>query len=252
MSKEEKEVADKYNQVATTYHNLRTKDNPQGWFYNELLEMPVTFELLGDVKGKKILDLGCGTGIYAKILTKRGALVKGFDISPKMIEIAKKENPDLELKVGSANKIPFDEKFDIVLASLMVHYLNDWTKMFEEIRRVLKPNGIFIFSTGNPVSEISEKLKIDGKKYRILGDYFKERKYYGVWKLKDKKVKVGCYHKTYETIINTIIKNNFEIIGYKDAFPIPRAKKLFPQDYALYSKVPFFTVWKIKKQPEKD
>ena len=248
MNIREKQVANKYDQLAVSYHDLRTKKNPNGWFYNELLEMPATLELLGNVKGKKILDLGCGTGIYAKLLTKKGAKVKGFDISPKMIDIAKKENPNLDLKVGSANKIPFNDKFDIVLASLIVHYLEDWNRMFQEIRRVLKPNGILVFSTGNPVSEIAEKLRVNDKKYRILGDYFKERDYSANWNINGKKIKVWCHHKTYETIIKTIIKNNFEIIDYKDAFPIPRAKKLFPKDYAFCSKIPFFTVWKIRKK----
>ena len=76
MKQEEKEVMKKYSVSAKAYHNRRTKQNPQGWFYNELLEMPSTLELLGNVKGKNILDFGCGTGIYAKLLTKKGAKVK--------------------------------------------------------------------------------------------------------------------------------------------------------------------------------
>jgi 2-polyprenyl-3-methyl-5-hydroxy-6-metoxy-1,4-benzoquinol methylase len=83
MKPDEKEAANKYNTVAEHYHNWRTKLNPKGWFYNEMLEMPSTFELLENVKDKKILDFGCGTGIYAKLLTKRGALVRGFDISKR-------------------------------------------------------------------------------------------------------------------------------------------------------------------------
>src|SRR3989338_4551471 len=141
MNIREKQVANKYDQLAVSYHDLRTKKNPNGWFYNELLEMPATLELLGNVKGKKILDLGCGTGIYAKLLTKKGAKVKGFDISPKMIDIAKKENPNLDLKVGSANKIPFNDKFDIVLASLVVHYLSNWDKLLKEVKGVLRQGG---------------------------------------------------------------------------------------------------------------
>ena len=75
--KDEKEAKKMYDLLAKFYHDLRTKKYPQGWFYNEMLEMPSTLELLGNVKGKKILDFGCGTGIYAKILTKKGAKVSG-------------------------------------------------------------------------------------------------------------------------------------------------------------------------------
>jgi len=163
MKSEEKISEQYYDIVAKEYHNKRTKEHPEGWFYNEMTEMPAIFELLGNVKGKKILDFGCGTGIHAKILKNKSAIVKGFDISPEMIKIAKKENPKIEFKVGTAYDIPFKEKFDIVLASLVVHYISDWNKMFQEVKRVLKEKGIFIFSTGNPISECVERKDVQGK-----------------------------------------------------------------------------------------
>jgi SAM-dependent methyltransferase len=247
MRPEEKSAKKEYDFMAGEYHNMRTKKYPQGWFYNEMLEMPSVIELLGNVKGKKILDLGCGTGIYAKLLTKRGAIVKGFDISPEMIKIAKQENPGLDLKIGSAYDIPFDEKFDIVLASLVVHYIEDWDKMFSEIKRVLKNNGLFIFSTGNPVSEFPERVNVGKKTIKTIGDYFKEGRKYAVWKnINGKNLKVFSYHITYETLIKRILKNGFEIIDYKDTFPLKKSKKLFPGDYNEWSKKPFFSVWKIR------
>ena len=85
MKTDENIAKKNYDISAKAYHNLRTIENPQGWFYNELLEMPSTLELLGNVKGKKILDFGCGSGIYAKLLTKKGAKIKGFYISNEII-----------------------------------------------------------------------------------------------------------------------------------------------------------------------
>jgi len=235
MKIEEKETIKKYSLSAKAYHNMRTKDNPKGWFFNEYLEMPCTLYLLGNIKGKKILDLGCGTGIYAKILSKKGAIIKGFDITKEMLEIAKIENPKLDLRLGSAYKIPFKEKFDIILASLVVHYLKDWDTIFKEVKKVLKPEGIFIFSTGNPVAETK--------------NYFKESKISVSWKDDNGNImRMPYYHKTYETIIKTIIKNNFEILDYKDRFPLKKAKRLFPNEYKEYSKVPFFCVWKLRKK----
>lgn len=254
MKNDEKVTSRNYDSIAREYHDMRTKENPKGWFYNELLEMPATLELLGNVRSKKILDFGCGTGIYAKLLTKKGAIVKGFDISGEMIKIAKEENPNLDLRVGSGYKIPFREKFDIVFASLVVHYLEDWDKMFREVKKVLKTNGYFIFSTGNPVSEVGEKIRVGKKKYKALGinNYFRESKIRGVLKFDNGKgkfnKKISVCHRTYETIIKTIIRNGFEIVDYRDAFPIKKSKKLFPKEYEAYSNIPFFSVWKVMKK----
>ncbi len=250
MKKEELEARSKYNLMAKDYHDLRTKKNPEGWFYNELLEMPATISLLENVKGKKILDFGCGTGIYARLLAKKGAIVKGFDISPEMIRIAKKENPSLDLRVGSGYNIPFKEKFDIVIAPLVLDYLVDWEKVFKKVYSLLNKGGDFIFSIGNPVSECVEKLEFGGRRYRVLGisDYFKEGKHYSSWNFDKYKIDIPGYHKTYESIINLILNTGFEITGYKDAFPLKGGKKLEPKEYEHTSKIPYFCVWKVRKK----
>jgi SAM-dependent methyltransferase len=251
MKLEEKEANKVYNFMAEHYHNWRTKKNPKGWFYNELLEMPATLSLVGNPRAKKILDFGCGSGIYAKILSKKGAIVKGFDISEEMLKIARENNPGLDLRQGSGYKIPFDEKFDIVIAALVIDYFDNWDRVFEQVSRVLKKNGIFIFSGGNPISECAKRVKLGRKKYKALGirNYFDEKVHYANWSYPDgKSVDVPSYHKTYETIIRTIVRNGFELVDYKDTFPLSKAKKLFPEDYAEYSKYPYFSVWKVRKK----
>ena len=253
MSKEEREATERYNQIAEYYHHSRTKAYPEGWFFNEMLEMPAMLDLLGKVKGKRILDFGCGSGIYAKLLTEKRAIVSGFDISHEMLKIAKQNNPELDLRQGSGYNIPFKEEFDIVQASLVLDYFDDWDKVFREVKRVLKKGGHFVFSIGNPVSECVKKVIVNGEKLKVLGinNYFKENVLYTDWTIKGKDkesiVKMPGYHKTYETIIKTIIKNGFEIVDYRDAFPAKNARKHFPEYYEMYTKSPYFCVWKIKK-----
>ena len=228
-----------YNKIAQDYHLLRISGKK---FHNEYLEMPTTLKILGNVRGKKILDWECGTGIYAKILTRKGAIVNGIDISEKEIEIAKKENPKINFKVGNAQKLPYkNNKFDIVLSLALAH-LKNWNVVLKEIRRVLKPKGIFVFSEGNPVSDCI-RLKAN-KKIEITRNYF------------DEKTKVLAemwngaqniwYHKTYGTIIKILRKNGFELLDYEDAFPTKKSKKIFPQDYSKTSLLPYFCTWKWK------
>ena len=107
------------------------------------------FYLLGDVQNKLVVDLGCGSGEGLVPLRRRGARVIGIDISPDLIAIAHKRlqkyEVDAELRVGSAYETHLpDESVDVVFCMAVLHHLQlDLVK--KEIRRILKPQGLFIF-----------------------------------------------------------------------------------------------------------
>lgn len=247
MNKDEKATINIYKGLAEEYHGLRMKKS----LYNEMTEMPAMMKMLGNVKDKKVLDWGCGSGIYIKKLKSKGADIKGFDISQEMVEIARKINPNIEIKVGSGTKIPFNEKFDIVFASLAIHYLKKLDKPFQEIARVLNSDGIFIFSTGNPIAKAGKSMRIEGKKYKVLGvkSYFTTDKTEIIYTTKNgKKVKIFNYIIKPKEIIRLAQKYGFEIIDYEDTKPLPRAKKIDSKEYNFYSKVPLFSIWKLKKK----
>lgn len=103
-------------------------------------------------KNEKVLDLGCGTGEQAILFAKKGAIVFGIDINPKMIsqaiEKAKKEKLSCSFQIGDAEKLPFpDSSFDIVLTSLLLHEVNQKKreKIISEMKRVVKKEGRLIF-----------------------------------------------------------------------------------------------------------
>ena len=233
-----------YNKIAEDYHYLRTKKHPEGWFYNELLEMPTTLKLLGNIKDKKVLDLGCGVGLYTKILIKKRAKVKGFDISEKEIEIARKENPNVEFIIGNAERMPYkNNEFDIVLAALVMEYFKDWDKVLKEVRRVLKKDGIFIFSIGNPVVNCVRAKS--ASRAMIKRNYFKEGLEKSKWW---EGVYMHWYHKKFGTIVRLLVNNGFELEDYEDSYPLKKAKKLFPEDYSTASTLPYFCTWKWRKK----
>lgn len=248
MNRDEKAAVAMYKGLSEEYHGLRTKKS----FYNEMTEMPAMIKVLGDLKDKKLLDWGCGSGLYIKKLKKKCKEIKGFDISPEMVEIARELNPGVEIKVGSGTKIPFREKFDVVFASLAIHYLKDLDKPFKEIKRVLKPRGIFVFSTGNPISKAGSSKRVNGKvKFKVLGekDYFKLEKVGMVYTSKNgKKVRIFNYVIKPKQVVQLALKHGFEIIGYEDTKPISAAKKVDPEEYMFYSKVPLFSIWKLRKK----
>src|SRR5579863_3769934 len=112
----------------------------------EHLQRRLILSLLGDVSGRRILDVGCGDGDLALELRRRGAIVTGIDTSADMIEAAKvraaRENVNVEFQVGSAESIPFAaERFDAVVAVTILCFVADAPPVFREIARVLRPGG---------------------------------------------------------------------------------------------------------------
>ena len=102
------------------------------------------------------LELGCGTGFFILNLMQAGVISQGFvtDISPKMVEVAKRNAANLGLKVdgrvADAESIPYDDDtFDLVVGHAVLHHIPDVEAALREVMRVLKPGGRFVFA-GEP------------------------------------------------------------------------------------------------------
>jgi SAM-dependent methyltransferase len=122
--------------------------------FNAYYERPEMIRLAGDVSGRRVLDAGCGSGPLAAALRARGADVTGFDVSAAMVDLARDRlGEDADLHVADLGEpLPFaDAEFDDVVASLVLHYLEDWSGPLAELRRVLKPGGRLILSVNHPV-----------------------------------------------------------------------------------------------------
>ncbi|MEK6951832.1 MAG: class I SAM-dependent methyltransferase [Nanoarchaeota archaeon] len=247
-----------YDQIASKY--LSERKNKKLFNYNNFIEIPNMIKFVGNIKDKRILDLGCGFGDHAKKYIENGAKeVIGLDISKELIKMTKNRNIErTSFKVCDLNnKLPFPkDSFDIITSSLTISYIKNLDGLFREVSRVLKNNGLFIFSTGNPVFDSAIKRKVEGKYEYILGvkkiSEFK-REIYGNYfdeSLRETDLGKGklvkLYPRTYETIIKMFLKNNFELVDYLDARPIKYSKKINPSKYELTSKMPTFCFFKLK------
>jgi 2-polyprenyl-3-methyl-5-hydroxy-6-metoxy-1,4-benzoquinol methylase len=83
---------------------------------------PVLWAFAGDVRGRKVLDAGCGTGYLSKQASDRGAVVTGVDFSDRMIEIARANHPNVEFRVDSCAELRTvgDGQFDILIANYVL------------------------------------------------------------------------------------------------------------------------------------
>jgi ubiquinone/menaquinone biosynthesis C-methylase UbiE len=143
------QTARQYDVMAADY-STDNADNATNAYY----ERPATIALIGDVHGLHVLDAGCGAGLLAWWLLDNGASVTAMDVSPVMAALASRTLGDRATVVVAdlAKPLAFarDGEFDLIVASLAMHYIRDWVAVLAELRRILKPGGAVVFSTHHP------------------------------------------------------------------------------------------------------
>ncbi len=145
--------------------------------YDEKLAFLNSFEgvqfakMLGDLKGKKVLDLGCGTGRLTDLLLNNGGEVSGIDVSEKMLEVARKKYPWVNFAQADAENLPFkDDEFDVVVSAFVIVHFKDLQKLFDEVCRVLKSGGIFVLTNIN--QKKAPKLKLKNGEEIIIKSFY--------------------------------------------------------------------------------
>jgi trans-aconitate methyltransferase len=105
-------------------------------------------ELLAPKPGERILDLGCGTGHLTQQIAAAGADVVGVDLSPAMLEEARRNHPDLRFEPGDATSFHFEEAFDAVFSNAVLHWVTDPVAAATRIFAALRPGGRFVAELG--------------------------------------------------------------------------------------------------------
>lgn len=226
-----------YSKYAREY-DLAVQNN----IYNAHLERPCLQAMLKELEGKNILDLGCGSGIYAKYLLDNGATVTSIDSSSDMIDLViEKFGNQLkayvqDLSIGLPDEA--SESFDIAICPLMVHYIEDLSRLFADIRRVLKEDGYFVFSTHHPLVDF---------KLTKSGNYFRREYVSEQWNTIDKLVEVSFYRRSLTELFNYITNNGMFVSQLSEGKPSAEMKEISPKHYEQLSKKPNFIFIKCQK-----
>jgi ubiquinone/menaquinone biosynthesis C-methylase UbiE len=182
---------------------------------NRLYLSKLILRVLGNLKGKKVLDAGCGAGFETRKLAKRGAEVTGIDICPKMVEIARQKCKGVQFYIRDVCRCGFARNtFDVILSAFVIPYNEDLKALLKEHYRVLKKGGVLLLVDVHPIR----------KMVAYTMNYFETGKHWEVsegWKR-------FAYYRKVEDILNTAIEVGFTLKAVREPKPVGVNNGFYP------------------------
>ncbi|MEO0093805.1 MAG: class I SAM-dependent methyltransferase [candidate division WOR-3 bacterium] len=252
------------------------------WARNEL-NNPAMFAILGNIKGKKVLDLACGEGYNTRILARKGAKVIGIDFAQKLIDYAKEQEAKDKLGINyyvcdASNLAIFkNNTFDIVTCFMALQDIENYQKAIKEVFRVLKKNGRFVFVISHPCFEarIISGKRIGGWVYRQRTEnketalnlklaktslYYAIDRYFDTasdiihWNMErlNKHFKTLSFHRTLTDYATALYRAGFLIARLIEPKPTKRGLKKHPLYFKENLRIPQSIVIEALKQRAKD
>jgi SAM-dependent methyltransferase len=191
---------------------------------------PAQVALCGEVHGTRIVDIGCGNGYFARELAARGARVTGIDISPRMIEHAKRQESaeplGIDYHVLDAATLPADfalHSFDLATSCLALQDMPNVEKVFQGVRRLLRPGGRFVASIAHPCTDMPFRAwERDGggnKRWLCVDRYFERGPFQYEWSGWGQDFTTEAIHATLEDWFGWILNAGFQLRGLKEPRP---------------------------------
>jgi ubiquinone/menaquinone biosynthesis C-methylase UbiE len=157
------DIRKSWDKIAAQYRK-RYKISTDNVHYGPLSPGEDELSLLGDISGKRVIDLGCGCGQNAIALAKMGARVTAVDLSAEQIrqaeDLAGTEGVTVEFKTGDIadlSSLP-DSEFDLAISACAIAFVKDLESSFAEAFRLLKTGGVFVLSEMNPLQYIMDEI----------------------------------------------------------------------------------------------
>jgi SAM-dependent methyltransferase len=228
-----------FDQLAEDFA-ARAETKPHNAYYDR----PAVYALLPDVAGQRVLDAGCGPGIYAAWLVEHGAEVVGLDVSAKMRELAERRLQGKARIIEADLSQPLDflaaESFDLVVSALALDYVRDWHALFKEFFRVLRVPGHFVFSVGHPADEFYD--------HHPTGNYFEIELVEVDWKAFGQRVPMPYYRRPLSAMVAPLLAAGFSLERLVEPRPVPEFANEDPQDYAKLMRQPGFICFRARKE----
>jgi len=218
---------------------------PRSWGVWQIPEREL--RALGDVAGRRVLELGCGAAQWSCALAADGARVVGFDLSDRQLAHARERRGRLgvafPLVQGSAERLPFaGASFEVVFCDHGATSFTDPRATLPEVARVLVPGGDFVFNITSPVHDLCFDEDKDAAVDRLVNDYF------GLDRFDDD---CTCFQMTYGDWLRAFRAAGLEVLDLIE----PRPAEGAATTYKSYSpewarRWPAECLWRLRKRRE--
>jgi ubiquinone/menaquinone biosynthesis C-methylase UbiE len=200
-----------YDAIAAWYDDAIRR----GSLLHDLI-IPHLADLIGEIQGQRVCDLGCGQGVIARQLARQGAQVVGMDLSAELLAIARRDEEAEPLGIvyvhddAQALATVADAAFDGVLCNMALVDIPDLDAALQSVQRILRPEGWFVFTITHPCFQTPAswwEADADGTTQRVVRAYFDE----GFWRSDNPhgvRGQVGAYHRTLSTYVNALAEAN--------------------------------------------
>lgn len=227
-----------WSEIAEWYdEHVRSGRTPHG------LAAETILALAGNLRGLRVLDVGCGQGSATRALAGAGAITTGVDAAPEMLVAARRHEDEQRLGISyvladAQNLAPLaDESFDLVTCQLALMDIPDLDAVLVAVRRVLRASGTFVAVISHPcfLAPFAETVPLpDGRQARVVAEYLREQ----FWRSPNPEGvrRAGTYHRILSTYLNALARHGFVL---QEAVE-PAASGDYGAQEPIYRLVPIF------------
>jgi ubiquinone/menaquinone biosynthesis C-methylase UbiE len=216
----------------------------QGDLWHRAIIDPTLLAVVGTVRGRRVLDLGCGNGYLARRWATEGAAQSvGIDLSEASLRFARRREARRRSGAGfvrqdSADLASFgDDSFDLVVAHMSLMDIENAEGTIREVGRVLAPEGRFVFSINHPCFDIDsrsmwvvERQVYANTVFRKVAGYREERVVRVPWRISEKETAyTTSYHRPLPTYLRYLRKAGLAVVRMEEPYPGPEAIRKSPQ-----------------------
>lgn len=218
--------------------------------YRRVIFNPALFPLIGNVRGKRVFDAGCGTGYLCRLLAERGARVTGVDLSKKFIEIAREYEKKKPLGITyhheDLSRVPqlTSSSFDLIVSVYVLCDVRDYVQAIGECARILKYRGRFIlliehpcFSWGGGGWEHvpADSQRTEDRRFFKVDNYFLRRTEQCQW---GKLPVLLTFYRPLSDYFHALKKHGFAVLDLIEPRPQRKALRMRPRNWDSEDRVP--------------